>query len=43
MAENSFSLRGNTIVFTPFIVTDINYLDIAWLNDKNVLKLINQP
>jgi hypothetical protein len=42
MAESSFSLRGNTIVFMLFIVTDINYLDIAWLNDKNVLKLINQ-
>jgi hypothetical protein len=43
MAENSFSLRGNTIVLKPFLVADINYLDIVWLNNKNVLKLINQP
>jgi hypothetical protein len=41
MAENFF-LRGNKIVSKPFIVTDINELDIAWLNDKNVLKLINK-
>ena len=42
MAENSFPLRGNTIVLKPFLVADINDVYIGWLNDQNVVKYSNQ-